>query len=185
MVNKLTYLEILGVFRTKPKEELHLADISRESGIPHPTARLWLNTLEKKGVLRKRTKGRLTLYSINLSNPNIIDYLSIVEKDKLIKECENSLILKEIKDFFNDHDCHAIIFGSSAVDITKANDIDILIVGSIEEKRLKVLSQKLNKVFHVIKVSNLKKISKSFKNEVLKKHIFLTISDNLMGWLIS
>src|SRR3989338_5093383 len=99
MVNNITIIRALEPFLSKPNEKLHLAMISREIKIPHPTLRKWLNAFEKKGILKKSFQGRLTLYSLNHANPNLIDYLVMAEKDKLIKFSERYLQLKEIVKF--------------------------------------------------------------------------------------
>ena len=92
MVKKVTIYQALEPFLNKPLEKLHLADLSREMKEPHPTLRLWLNELEQQGILRKEHKGRLTLYSLNLENQNILDYLVISEKNKLIKKTMNNFL---------------------------------------------------------------------------------------------
>ena len=102
MVKKLTIeKKVLEPFLTRPREKLHLADISRSLDQPHPTVRLWLNQLEAKGILKKEFKGRLTLYSLNFSHPNILDYLVIAEKNKLVRKSEESVILREFVAFIN------------------------------------------------------------------------------------
>ena len=184
MVNKLTILECLEPFLTKPTETLHLADIARLTNTPHPTLRLWLNNLEKQGILRKTYKGRLTLYELNLDN-NIIDYLTIAEKNKLIKICEKHLILKELTNFIQKNtNRNAIVFGSSADNFNKANDIDLLITGRIDKKKLKEFSKKFNKEIHLINVKNLNKISKSLKQEIIKKHLIIKGSEQILRWML-
>ncbi|MBR9691768.1 hypothetical protein GOV06_03190 [Candidatus Woesearchaeota archaeon] len=187
MVKKLTILNVLEPFLSKPKEMLHLAEISREIKEPHPTVRQWLNLLEKKGVLRKLHKGRLTLYLLNHENRNIIDYLTIAEKHALIRKCEKEPLLKELNHFIQSNlneNAKCLVFGSAAVSIKTANDIDLLIIGKAEEKAIKNFAKQINKEIHIINVKRLDLISKSLKKEIIKKHLILKGSEDIIRWFI-
>ena len=187
MVKKLTIYHALEPFLSRPYDKLHLADISREIKEPHPTARQWLNIFEKKGVLRKEHKGRLTLYYLNLENPNIIDHLVISEKNKLIKQCEKWLVLGELANYVNrsiEENADVLIFGSAVQSFNTANDIDMLVVGKIDAKKLHIFAKRLNKEVHIIQVNNLKKITKSLKNEIIKKHLLINGSEDFVRWMV-
>lgn len=188
MVKKLTIYHVLEPFLVKPSERLHLADISREINEPHPTVRQWLNTLEKKGVLKKEHQGRLTLYSLNLQNPNIIDYLTISEKNKLIKKCEKWLVLGEIVSYISKNlkeDVKVLIFGSATESFKTAKDMDILVIGKDDNlKGLRNLAKKLNKELHIIQLNSLAKVSKSLKIEITKKHLLIKGSEDFVRWII-
>src|SRR3989344_5727964 len=95
MVNKKTKWFFLSPFLFE-RESLHLLDISRKLKQNHTTIRLHLNEFVKEGFLKKKTKGRLTLYEINPDFPLLIDYLTIIEKEYLLYKCSQNLILKEI-----------------------------------------------------------------------------------------
>ncbi|MBD3310726.1 hypothetical protein GF351_05915 [Candidatus Woesearchaeota archaeon] len=187
MVNKLTILQVLEPFLSKPKEKLHLSEISRAIGTPHPTVRQWLNIMEKKGVLKKGFKGRLTLYSLNTENKSIINYLAIAEKNNLIKRCEQSLILKELTDFIQfelKENTKALIFGSAAETFDKAEDVDMIIIGKMDEKKITSISKHINKEIHLINVSSLEKISRSLKEEIIKKHLIISGDEEIIRWMI-
>ncbi|MBW2976153.1 hypothetical protein KY347_01755 [Candidatus Woesearchaeota archaeon] len=187
MVKKLTIFTALGPFLVKPREKLHLARISREINEPHPTVRQWLNMLEHKGVLKKEYQGRLTLYSLNLQNPNIITYLVLSEKFKLLKKCEKWPVFWEIVSNINlkfNENVKVLIFGSAAESFSNANDIDMLIVGKQDLKEIKKLAKRLNKGLHIIQVKSLNKISQSLKNEILKKHLLVKGSEDLVRWML-
>ena len=183
MVKKLTILE---PFLSMPFEKLHLAEISREINEPHPTARQWLNALEKQGVLRKEHKGRLTLYSLNLNNPNITDHLVMSEKNKLIKKCAKWLVLGEIASWIGKNtkeNDKALIFGSAAEEFNKANDVDILIAGK-NPKGLKDFAKKFNKELHIIHVNSLEKVSGALKAEIIAKHLLIKGSEDFLRWML-
>ncbi len=187
MVNKLTIVRALEPFLSKPKEWLHLAEISRTIKEPHPTVRQWLNQLEKNGVLKKQFKGRLTIYSLNLNNQNIIDYLLVVEKGRLIRQCEKWLVLKELAHFVNSsfgENIKVLVFGSAAEKFDVSEDIDLLIIGKTDIKNIKKFAGRFNKELHIINVSSLVKISKSLKEEIIKKHLLVKGSEDIIRWIL-
>ena len=173
MVNNIT---ILTPFLTRPYEKIHLAEISKLTNIPHPTARLWLKEFEQKGVIKKEIKGRLSLFSLNFAHPNIIDYLIILEKDNLINKCED-LLIRELRNCFNQKDCQIIIFGSAVNDIKKANDVDLVIIGKYDKKFIGKLAKMLNKKLHIINSKNFENLTGTLKKEILKKHILVNICE--------
>ncbi len=188
MVQKVTMLSVLDPFLSRPFSGLHLAEISREIKQPHPTVRQHLNDLEKRGVLRKSTKGRLTIYSLNCDNPLIVHYLSISEKNRMIVASESDLILKELILFLNSGLCEgniAVIFGSAVGDIKRANDIDLLVTGNTRIlEKVDAFAEKINRKIHVVNVPSLGRVSPALKNEILKKHLIVQGVDVVLKWLI-
>jgi len=187
MVKKITIYEALVPFLAKPKEKLHLANISREIGQPHPTARQWLNILESKGVLKKEYKGRLTLYQLNLQNPNIVDYWVIAEKNLLINQCEQNPVLAELVNYLHSNlgeNVKSLIFGSASVTFKDAQDIDLLLIGNYDAKQLKVFAKRINKELHIIGVKTLNKVSDTLRNEILKKHLLIRGSEDFVRWFL-
>ncbi len=187
MVNNITIIKALEPFLSKPNEKLHLAMISREIKVPHPTLRKWLNAFEKNGILKKSFQGRLTLYSLNHNNPNLIDYLVMAEKDKLIRFCEKYLQLKEIVKFVHEafrEDTKVLIFGSAVLSFKNANDIDILVTGKIDEYMIKDISKKLNKEIHLLNVDKLNDITLTLKKEIIQKHLIIKDSENIISWML-
>ena len=185
MVTKRTKWSYLEPFLTT-REFLHLADISRILKEPHPTVRKYLNYFEKKGILKKQIKGRLTLYKLDIDCQNLIDYLVIVEKEILLKRCEKDLLLNEI--VFNLHEnlseTDVLIFGSATENTKKAKDIDILVTGKWNaENKLNDIEKKLNIKFHLINVPNLTSINKTLKKEIIKKHLIINGSEKIIKWL--
>jgi DNA-binding transcriptional ArsR family regulator len=186
MVKKVT-VSALEPFLVKPWEKMHLADISRSINEPHPTVRLWLKELEKKGITRKEHKGRLTLHCLNLESPLIVDYLVMAEKYKLIKKCEKWPVLGELVSFTHhnlNQGSKILIFGSAAMSFDSANDIDIFLVGKDNPNVLKKSAQKLGKEAHIIKVKSLNKVSKALKAEIIKKHLLVHGSEDFMRWIL-
>lgn len=165
-------------------ESVHLAKISRKLKKPHTTVRKQLAIFEKIGLIEKEKKGRQTFYRLR-RNPLLIDYLTIIEKERLIKRCKEELVLKEIVEFLHSFNNPVILFGSAVNSVKKARDIDLLVIGKFNKERLKDLEKKLNLKFHIIGISSLKGISETLKREVIKKHLIIQGSEEWIKWLIS
>ena len=187
MVKNTTIWSYLGPF-LDTKEYLHLADISKRLNKPHPTVRNYLNLFEEEGILIKETKGRLSLYKINPNSPILVDYLVLAEKEKLIIQCKNDLLMKEIVFFLHkslNQDNKALIFGSAVINLKKANDVDILITGRLSfGDKIKEFEKKFNKKIHLINLKNLNMISESLRTEIIKKHLLIQGSEEIIKWLI-
>ncbi len=187
MVNLLTSIKTLEPFLINFNAQFHLAAITKQTNIPHPTARLLLNSLEEEGVLNKEYKGRLTLYSLNKSYPNLVNILTIAEKIKIIEKSKNELLLRELIVFFNEsqqESAKIIIFGSGVQSIKQANDIDILFIGKPEQQKIKEFSKKINKEIHLIILKSLNNVSTALKKEICKKHLILQGSEEVIQWML-
>lgn len=185
MVNKLTHYFILEPFLTRLHDELHLAELSKLLGEPHVTVRLWLNELVSKGVLTRRTKGRLTLYSLRREQQNIIEYLTIAEKHKLIRRCEQDLVLREfVHVLVHNVRSMSVIFGSAA-ESAKANDIDLLLIGKADTSQFKDIAKRLNVGLHCVIIKRLDDVSAALKVEIGKKHLIIKGSEEVLRWLLS
>ena len=183
IITKWLYLEPF----VKTDEWLHLADVSRQLKEPHPTVRNYLNYFEKKALLIKQVKGRLTIYRLNKNNPLLIHYLVLVEKERLIAACED-LLIQEFVSFLDKHideNTKVILFGSSVENSRKAEDLDLIISGDVDFKdKLKDFEDKFNKKIHLINVKNLHDITDTLKKEIIKKHIIINGVEEVIKWLI-
>ena len=185
MVKKITILNVLNPFLSNPKEALHLSQLSREIKEPHPTLRQHFKYLEKLGILKKQIKGRLTLYSLNFNNQNLLQYLFIAEKNRLIERLEKHLILKELVFYLNSYneENKYLIFGSFVDDYENANDLDLLVIGNIDKKYLDDFSKKYSLNIHTIQVKSIKLISDTLKKEIIKKHLIINSTEYFLRWL--
>lgn len=183
MVNNLTTLSVLEPLLFK-QEWMHLAEISRESKMPHPTARIYLNDFEKEGVVIKQIKGRLTLYKLNQNNPLIVDYATLIEKNKLVKRCSKDVLLKEIVSFLHKFDNLFIIFGSASINLKTANDIDLIIIGDFDKNKFKEVEKKHGFKFHLISMDRLEEISQGLKKEIKDKHLIIQGSEKIIKWML-
>ncbi len=184
MVNNITILSVLEPLLFK-QEWTHLAEISRELKMPHPTARIYLNDLEKEGILIKQSLGKMIMYKLNYSNPLILDYIILVEKSRLIKKCSKDVLLKEIVSFLHDFDNPILIFGSASIDFKNANDIDLLIIGEFDKSKIKEFEKKHDIKFHLINLKKLDEISSAMKEEIKKKHLIVQDSEEIIKWMLT
>jgi DNA-binding transcriptional ArsR family regulator len=169
------------------REHIHLADVSKRMGRPHSTVRKHLNLLERRGILTKSIKGRLTLYRLNPSSPCLVDYLVLAEKEKLISKSRRDLVIKELVSLLHDNldeGSKALIFGSAIGDARKANDIDILATGKIGfGDKIKEFEKRFGVKIHLINVKNLKAVTPGLKAEIMKKHLIVQGSEEVVRWL--
>jgi len=183
MVNYITILSVLEPLLFK-QEWVHLAEISRELKMPHTTARIHLNNLEKEGVVLKQIKGKLSLYKLNYSNQLIIDYIILIEKNKLIKKCSKDILLKEIVSFLHELNNLVLIFGSASVNLKEANDIDLAVIGDLDKLHFKEFEKKYDIKFHLINLEKLEEITLSLKEEIKKKHLLIQNSEEIVKWML-
>ena len=131
-------VKLLKLLVLNPDREFYIRELERELKENVNSIRRQLNNLEKIEIVKKRKEGNLLLYSFNpfgiISSELKQMILKTVGSFKLIKESLQSL--KGIK--------FAFIFGSFAKGTeTKRSDIDLLIVGNMDEDQL---IEKLSKV---------------------------------------
>ena len=186
MVNKITIYSALIPFLSRPAEWIHLAELSRELRIPHPTLRQWLSSFESEGVLKRETKGRLALYTLNAENNGILKYLALAEQDKLIQKCRKSLFLNHVVGAAQRQAESGIIiiFGSFAVNPEKAGDIDVIVTEKKDVPVLKKIAGFANKELHGLVIPDLTEISSALKGEIIKKHLILKGTESVLRWML-
>ncbi|MFH1212193.1 MAG: hypothetical protein V1659_04690 [Candidatus Woesearchaeota archaeon] len=163
------------------RESLHLLDISRRLKTNHATVRKYLNEFAKDGFLKISSKGRLTLYEVNFDFPLVFDYLSIAEKEFLLYKCAQNKVFREIVYYLQKASSKpVIVFGSSAENFSKAQDVDIVCLEDIDFTEI---DKKYSKKVHGLKVASLISIKESLKKEILKKHIILNSVEEVVKWL--
>jgi hypothetical protein len=114
-------------------------------------------------------------------HPLVVDYITIVEKEKLIKRCENDLIFREIIAYLHEFMTPIIVFGSSVLNTIKANDFDILTLKNIN---LVKLEKRLNIKFHISTISKINQINLTMKNEITKNHIIVNSAEVWIKWML-
>ncbi len=121
---------ILKLLFLNPATEFHLNDIARKAGLAPSVAAKGCAVLLSLGLVKKSMRGNLTLYEIN--NESVIheELKRIFMKYELLDELLASKLRTErVK--------YALIYGSFAKGTEGGrSDIDLLVVGSIDEDAL-------------------------------------------------
>jgi predicted nucleotidyltransferase len=134
-----TLIRVLGIVLFQ--DGLHLRDIARKSDLPPSQVKRELDNLINIGFLSAEKKGRQKFFYLNHSCP----FLS--ELKKLYLKTEGIFInlkrsLKNIKGIK-----YAFIFGSIANEReTKRSDVDLMIIGDVDELELTKEMLKVQKI---------------------------------------
>lgn len=126
-----TRKELFRIYFTNPDNEYYLRELERIFNIPVSMIRKELTSLEDAGIFVSSKKGNLVYYSLNKSYPLFEELKSIVFKtigiQGLLKESLSKVKGIEV----------AFIYGSFAKkEEATISDIDLFIVGGIDDSRL-------------------------------------------------
>ena len=173
---------LLQLYFSHPEKKYYLRELEKKLNYPVQNIRRELINLEKKGMFKKEKSGNQVFYYLNKESPIYGDIENIISKTIGI---ENQLkeSLSEISDIII-----AFIFGSFA-DGTKhpLSDIDLMIVGHIEESKLIKKIIKLEDKFereinyHIYSDKEFEKRKKendSFISRILSKPVIFLIDKN-------
>jgi len=172
---------LVALFFTNPDQEYFSRQLERLSGISVGNLQKELVKMETANLLISRRLGNLKLYKLNTKHPLYPELKSVIAKTVGIEGLIRAelLNLKGIKT--------ACIYGSFARGEEKAaSDIDLLILGDVEEKPLiraiKSLEDKLqreiNYTLYQPAVWNKRKAAKdSFVVEVLRQPIISLLGE--------
>jgi predicted nucleotidyltransferase len=136
-----TRKELFRLYFTNPDQEYYLRELERILRTPVSMIRKELTRLEEDGLFLSRKKGNLTYYLLNQSYPLFDELKSIVFKTIGIQGS-----LREILGKINGIEV-AFIYGSFPKhEETAKNDIDLLVIGKIDENRFLREINRLEKV---------------------------------------
>jgi predicted nucleotidyltransferase len=142
-------LKLLNAWRINPFAEFSISEIMR---ISKKNTKTWVFTtlkeLVKTKILISKRKGNLDIYSLNLSNPNTIQFLIYLETQENVNFPQLEL-MSEIIEKVPIKNYALIVFGSYANNNqSKSSDIDICIL--IENKETE---KKIKPYFNEIKIN--------------------------------
>ena len=130
-------LQVIRQFLYKPYVEKYQTEVVKESGLAYLTAVKCLNSLVSGSLLIESWKGGLKIYSLNRDSP-VVKHLKIL--------LDVSTIYESVKGFAG-QSFELYIFGSAARgEDTEDSDVDMLIVGTIDERILVDITKKLASV---------------------------------------
>ena len=122
---------LFAIFFTNPEQEYFPRQLERLTGIFVGNLQKELIKMETSGLLESRRLGNLKLYKLNIKHPLYPELKTVVAKTVGLEEMLRGKLAK-LKDIEA-----ACIYGSFArVEARAASDVDLLIIGNVEEKPL-------------------------------------------------
>ena len=119
---------ILNYFLENPNKELHLREIAKKLEISSSTAKIGLDNLLKKELIKERKIANLRIFRCNLDN-------SIVRELKIVKNLDwlrKTKVVERIKKTMKP--VSIVLFGSFAKGINDSkSDLDILVITDKKE----------------------------------------------------
>lgn len=117
--------KVLGYLLQFPSKSCYEREIARGAKISYGSANYVLKQLRKKGLIKRKTKGKMCFYSVDLTNPYIKEF----------KTLNNLLLIEALIDKLKPYSHKIILYGSwaSGTD-TEDSDIDLFIVSSDKDK---------------------------------------------------
>ena len=180
MLNKLftskTRVKILSVLIFNQDKEYHLREIAKKINAVPIFASKELENLADMGLIIKRKKANLSLYSINPNCSYLNDLKNIFIKTDLLGE--------GIKEKLDGKTRYCLIYGSFAKGTENSNsDIDLMVISEMKE-------DELLKIINKIEIETKREINhilwneKTFKEKAKNNHLLKTINKNKVIMLI-
>jgi len=131
-------VKLLELLLLNPTEEFHLREISRRIQVSAPYVKREMTNLISLGLVLKRSQGNLTLFKFNKGSPIAEELKRIFLKT----ESFGRFIRDRIREIGEIR--FALIYGSFAKgEEAETSDIDLLIVGDVNERRMLDITQKI------------------------------------------
>ena len=181
-------IEIISLYRIDYRNQFHIRQMAKLIGKSHVSLLPYLKELEKSNVLISKEVGKSKVFSLNLSNNQVRELLSVAEKKKSLEVLNKEIFIKKIYDEFVKLDLNGslILFGSYASKThTEESDVDLLYLGDLKEndsKKIKELGKIYKKEIHFVSM-NFKQFreqlskQRALAKEVIGNHIVLYNQD--------
>ena len=131
-------VKILELLLLNPTREFHLREISRQIHVSAPYVKREATNLMELGLVLKRSQGNLTLFRLNRDSVIAEDLKRIFFKT----ESFGRFIRDNLEEVGNIK--FALIYGSFAKgEEVERSDIDLLIVGDVNERRMLDIMEKI------------------------------------------
>ena len=181
-------LGIISLFRSNYFNQFHIREMAKLIGKSHVSLLPHLKSFEKDKILLSKSIGKSKVYSLNLENNQVREFLSLSEKKESLALLNKEFLIKKIYDEFislNLNGC-LILFGSYAsLAHNKESDIDLLYLGELKEnekKNIKEFGKTYDKEIHLASMNLEQFKEKLYKQgelikEILKNHVILYSHD--------
>ncbi len=136
------HLKVLNLFTRGFDKEIFIREAGRMAGISPRSAELILKELERKNVLRSRTRGKIRVFTLKMGFITR-EYLLMAEAYRCLRFLEeNALVSEVLRKLLPSVQGAAAVFGSFAKGTQKkGSDLDLLVIGKYDRKRVKELSR--------------------------------------------
>lgn len=165
--------ELLEFFLNNPDTEFYQTEIAKQLKISRTTLLKWINLLVENGLLEMKIRGKEKYYRLNKENPVV----------KQIKVLATVSKLHESIKILKGENVEVYLYGSCARgEDVEESDVDILIVGKLEKRKLVELVESMKKstgrevkpvVFNPLEYSNLARKDRVFYENIERNKIRL------------
>ena len=178
LMNK-TALKLLAVIFENPLHEFKEIELIKKAKTGKGSSSEMINNLQKEKILTIKRAGKTKIIKLNLQNPSTLTLKILLDQEKLknLPKVKQSAIL-----FFKSQISNAeliILFGSSIDKTsTKKSDIDILVIGNINEinkarsKTEELFGEKLN-IHSYTKIQLKNQIQDPFIQNILLRGVII------------
>lgn len=176
MVNFYTYLSL---YLDDLNKWISLNEFEKYFKKPHQTIKVHLKKFVDLKVLVVEKKDRFIFYKLNLEHPLTKEHLILCEKERMIDFIQTNILFSRLyntlSNYFSDSKC--LIFGSSILG-KNFNDIDLLVLSKNKniKKEISNFEKTYSQKIHLI-LTDEKNLTKTFKKEIIKKHIIFNSHD--------
>ena len=163
--------QVLPYMLLNPHTELYLNEIATKFGVDRGNLVKKLAEWEREGIIRKRKRGNLSLYTANQSNPLYKELRTITEKQFGLTDALRSSI-KRVAGV-----SAAYIFGSYAKGTLGAeSDLDVLVVGSHRavdlQRQIALIQKKFDRAINVVDMTERELTKRKKTHDPLVARIF-------------
>lgn len=124
---KKTPAAILKFFIENPSREFYFKEVHRKTKVAKASLINWLNKFVEMGILTKKTRGRLRIYSLKSDDPLVRQLRILMSVSALLP------LAREIGKM----GAEAYLYGSVARgEEVEGSDVDLLILGKVEPREV-------------------------------------------------
>ena len=172
--------EVLRLLFADSAQELHLRELTRQSGLTLGTVQDELEKLTRADLITNRRDGNRRYYRANASHPLFPDLQQLVLKTVGLRE----VLVKALKDVKGVE--VALVFGSLAAGQGKASsDVDLMVIGTIGLReiapRLRAATDTIGREINTVVMSPASLSSKLRKGDAFLKNVMAAEKLFLVG----
>ena len=187
-----TELNILEAFVLDYRARLTGSSIAKNKNLNQKTVSNYLKKLESQNFLKSITEGKNKLYFLNLKDEQIIiNFISAAENARTINFYKKHPLIKEvITKLLPNIKGILLIFGSYAKGKEKKDsDLDIFIVGSADQKRIRKIADMYNlevnaKQYPLAEFKKALEEKDPLAEEVIKNHTIIRGAQEFVSYVV-